>query len=95
MMDSEKYLGIYKTRRQGNSVTVTIPKEANINAGTELAVTQTSAGIIYVPIKPTKKTNRYATQAAKNHNYQQDIDDLGYDPNTQPPVGSERINDSW
>ncbi|MFD1317200.1 AbrB/MazE/SpoVT family DNA-binding domain-containing protein [Loigolactobacillus zhaoyuanensis] len=92
-MIKEEYLGIFKTRKQGNSIAVTIPKNAGIEPGVELAVTRINDQLVYVPVKPVKPINLFATNAVKKHDFTQEIADLGYDPDTLTPIGHERIAD--
>ncbi|ANK62998.1 AbrB/MazE/SpoVT family DNA-binding domain-containing protein [Loigolactobacillus backii] len=92
-MIKEEYLGIFKTRKQGNSIAVTIPKEAGIKPGVELAVTRINDQLVYVPVKPKQPINLFASAAVKKHDFAQEVNDLGYNPDKIAPIGHERVDD--
>lgn len=59
-----------KARKVGNSITLTIPKEIEIDDGTEFTVEQRSDGaLIYVP----KHRNPFEGTWYKNDLYQKDV----------------------
>lgn len=72
----KKYLGVFKSQQHDNSVTITIPKEVDIKPGTKLVAIKINDQIVYAPISPEGHVNRFASMAAKKHDFNQDIEDL-------------------
>lgn len=84
-----------KTRQQGNSIAITIPRVAGVTADQEYNFEQFSDGTLVY--KPVKSDNFWATLDMTEAEVQQEIEDeieeLGYDPANQTPFGPERVVD--
>lgn len=84
-----------KTRQQGNSIAITIPRVAGVTADQEYNFEQFSDGTLVY--KPVKSDNFWATLDMTEAEVQQEIEDeieeLGYDPANQTSFGPERVVD--
>lgn len=84
-----------RTRQQGNSIAITIPRVAGVTADQEYNFEQFSDGTLVY--KPVKSDNFWATLDMTETEVQQEIksetEELGYDPANQTPLGLEKVVD--
>ena len=84
--NSQSY-GNFIVRKTGNSLSLTIPKKANIAEGTEFQLSINSAGqLVFTPEK--KHVNIWHTDKAKNHDFEADKKIVGT-PDDFGKVGRE------
>lgn len=85
MKDSLKY---YKIKKQGNSLTISINKDAEIKEGQLYSLEINSAGqLIYTPVE--SPTNIWDTEEAQNHNFQKDLKEIGFNVGNESSKGQE------
>lgn len=82
-----------KTRNQGGTVVITIPKSSGIKANQVFSFTKKEDGsLVYKPVKEHNFWNSLSDQLNDEEikkMHQDAIKDLGYDPQNVKPVGEE------
>ncbi|WEV37619.1 hypothetical protein [Lactobacillus sp. ESL0677] len=79
-----------KTRKQGHSVSITIPAKANVSVDEYYSFEQDENGrLIYTPIK--KQNNFWDEVEMTPQDVERDIKDLGFDPSDQSERLGEKI----
>lgn len=92
IMEEQDY-GTFKTRKQGNSVTVTLPKNSGIPAGVEVTASGfNESSVTYKVVKPRLKKNRFKNFDRSRYDFEQDIKELNYNLDDIIPVGRERLD---
>ena len=83
-----------KTRNQGGTVVITVPKSSGIEANQIFDFTKKEDGtLIYSPVKEENfwdSLNNELSDEEIDKMHQDAIKDLGYNPSNVKPVGNER-----
>ena len=84
-----------KIRLQGNSIAITIPRVAGVTSDQEYNFEQFSDGtLVYRPVKNDNFwTTLDMTEAEVQQEIKDEIEELGYDPANQMPLGAEKVVD--
>lgn len=76
------------TRRQGNSVVITIDKSADVEPGNEYTFEKKDNGqLIYTPVKHLNRW--HLKEFTEQYNKEATIEDLGYNPGMTENIGKE------
>ena len=87
----DQILGIYTVRKSGNANSVTIPSGSGFKRGDNVILILKSNGDL--EIKKSKPNFWDSLPKISEEEKKQEIEDLGYNPSEQTPVGKERIED--
>lgn len=84
-------LGSYTVRKTGNANSVTLPASSGFSVGDKVVLILEPNGDI--TMRKQDKNFWDLAPAITEEQERQDIEDLGYDPLNQNPVGEERIEE--
>lgn len=84
-----------KTRNQGGTVVITVPKSSGIKANQLFDFTKSEDGtLVYKPVTKEKDYWEFLNETMSDEDidemHKQIVEDLGYNPNNVEPVGHER-----
>ncbi|WP_251913455.1 hypothetical protein [Lactiplantibacillus plantarum] len=79
---------IFKTRKQGNSVSIGIAKSAQVDPGKHYYFEKDKAGrLIYTPVEVNE--NPWHTDAFINYDFEDDVKKFGFNAGYEKSVGRE------
>lgn len=85
----KEVLGTFKTRKNGNSISITVPKSAGISENEIFSLQKENGNLVYKPLK--EKSNPWKNGKFKNHDFRQDMKELEFDIGNENPVGKENL----
>ncbi|WP_125591143.1 AbrB/MazE/SpoVT family DNA-binding domain-containing protein [Companilactobacillus jidongensis] len=85
----KEILGTYKTRKNGNSMSITVPKSAGISENESFSLQKENGNLIYKPLK--EENNPWKNGHFKNHDFRNDMNKLEFEVGSETPVGKENI----
>jgi len=84
----KELLGTYKTRKNGNSMSITVPKSAGISENETFSLERVDGNLVY---RPTEQDNPWKNGQFKNHDFRKDMQKLEFDIGNEKPVGKENL----
>lgn len=90
-MLKDRILGTYTVRKSGNANSVTIPSDSGFKKGDNVTLILKADGNLEIKKNVSDFWDEAPVMTEKEK--KQELEDLGYDPLNQNPVGNERIGD--
>jgi len=87
----KKNLGNFKTRKNGNSISLTVPKTIGIQENEEFSLSYIDGNLIYKPIK--KNNNPWENGEYSKYDFRKLRNELDFEIINSNSVGKENTND--
>ncbi|MFC6176578.1 antitoxin [Companilactobacillus huachuanensis] len=85
----KEILGTFKTRKNGNSISITVPKSAGISENEIFSLQKENGNLVYKHLE--SQNNPWKNGHFKNHDFKKDMETLEFDVGNETAVGKEKL----